>query len=404
MISVDDAVKIVIDNTTISESQVIDIKDALGFSLAEDIIADMDMPPFNRSAMDGYALISDDISSLPTELDVVETISAGYQPKEHIKNGQAAKIMTGAIVPNGADSVIMVEDTEPVNDGSRVKVLKQIKRGKNIAKMGEDIQNGQVVLKKGKKIRPQEIGVLASVGVNNVNVFRPPSVGVIATGDELVAINTKPKPGQIRNSNSYSIAAQAMQIVSDVEILDIAPDNKEEARQIIEAGLKKDVLILSGGVSMGDYDIIGDILKELGVNIFFEKVALRPGKPTLFGKRGDTLIFALPGNPVATFVTFELFVYPAIQKMMGIKPFKRPEIKAVLKQDYPAKKNRTEYRPAHLSLCNGELSVIPVKWHGSADLLSTTNANCLLIVPDDVDSFAEGQIVDVMLLNNIFGN
>lgn len=405
MISVEDAVQIVIDNTTVLEPQVIDIKEALGFYLAEDIIADMDMPPFNRSAMDGYALISDDLSSLPVELEVVETIPAGYQPKKRIKNGQASKIMTGAIVPDGADSVIMVEDTEPMNENRKVKILKQVKRGKNIAKMGEDMQKGGIVLRKGKKIRPQEVGALTSVGIKMPKVYRSPVIGIIATGDELVEIDKKPKPGQIRNSNSYSIAAQAMQIVKDVEILEIVPDKREKIASIIESEIrKKDMLILSGGVSMGDYDLVGGVLKELGINVFFEKVALRPGKPTLFGKKEKTHIFALPGNPVAAFVTFELFVYPAIQKMMGSETVKRPMIKAVLEEDYIAKKKRAEYRPAHIRLCNGQFSVSPVAWHGSADLLSITNANCLLVIPEDTEKFTSGQLANVMLLQDVFGN
>lgn len=402
MISVENAVQIVVDNTTNLAPHTINIKNSLGHSLAEDIVSDMNMPPFNRSAMDGYALISSDISSVPAELNVIETISAGYQPKECIRNGQASKIMTGAIVPDGADSVIMVENTESISNGNKVKILKQIEKGKNIANVGEDMQKGQIVLKKGKRIRPQEVGVLASVGVNDVKVFRSPSVGVISTGDELVEIDKKPEPGQIRNSNSYSIAAQALQMVDDVEILDIAPDNKEKIASLIELGLKKDVLILSGGVSMGDYDLVGNVLNELGITVFFEKVALRPGKPTLFGKKGDTHIFALPGNPVATFVTFELFVHPAIKKMMGAETFKRPLVKAVLEKDYPAKRKRTEYRPAYIRLCDNKFSVSPVNWHGSADLLSTTMANSLLVVPADVDSYTEGQIADVMLLSDHF--
>ncbi len=401
MISVEEAVKIVIDNTEILGSEIIDIKDALGRVLAEDVLSDIDMPPFNKSAMDGYALIADDVHSVPIELDVLETISAGRQPEMVLENGQASKIMTGAIVPEGADTVIMVEDTEPVND-AKVRILKQVKKGKNIALRGEDIKKGQVVVKKGKMLRPQEIGALASVGCKDVKVYQFPSVGVIATGDELVELDIELLPGQIRNSNSYSLAAQAKQIVGNVEILGIAGDKKEVISSMISAGLEKDVLVLSGGVSMGDYDFVGEVLKEFNVNVFFEKVALRPGKPTLFGKKDKTLIFALPGNPVATFVTFELFVYPAIRKMTGNMTFNRPVIDAVLEVDYEAKKKRTEYRPAYIKQVGDRLCVSPVEWHGSADLLSTTNANCLLIVHSETDKLISGQMVRVMLLGNPF--
>ena len=404
MISVDEAVEIVINNTEVLESRLITINEALGYTIAEEIISDIDMPPFNRSAMDGYALIAEDIKNVLCNLDVIETISAGCSPEKQVRKGAASKIMTGAIVPEGADTVIMVEDTESVDNGARVRVMKQTKKGKNIALKGEDVQSGQVVVKKGQKIRPQEVGVLASVGAERFKVFRSPNVGIIATGDELVEINVKPEHGQIRNSNGYSLAAQARQVVNDVEILEVAADNQEKICSIIELGLKKDVLILSGGVSMGDYDLVGRALEDMKVEIFFEKVSLRPGKPTLFAKKGSTHIFALPGNPVATFVTFELFVYPAIRKMMGLSSFKRPVIKATLETDYIAKKKRTEYRPAYISLCDGKFRVKPVNWHGSGDLLSITHANCLLIVPEDAENMQSNQDVNVMLLSGLFTN
>ena len=404
MISVDEAVEIVINNTDVLEPRLITINEAMGFFLAEDIISDIDMPPFNRSAMDGYALIAEDIEDVPCDLEVIETISAGCAPEKQVRKGLASKIMTGAIVPEGADTVIMVEDTESIDNGARVRIMKQTKKGKNIALKGEDVESGQVVLKKGQEVRPQEIGVLASVGAERFKVFRSPNVGIIATGDELVEINVKPGAGQIRNSNGYSLAAQARQIVNDVEILEVAADNQEKICSIIELGLKKDVLILSGGVSMGDYDFVGKVLKEMEVEVFFEKVSLRPGKPTLFAKKGRTHIFALPGNPVATFVTFELFVYPAIRKMRRSASLTKPVITAVLETDYIAKKKRTEYRPAYIKLCDGKFRVKPVNWHGSGDLLSITNANCLLIVPEEIQKMDANQDVNVMLLSALSAN
>lgn len=400
MISVEDAVRIVVENVEILEPQLVDIQDALGYSLAVDVISDIDMPPFNKSAMDGYALIAEDTSFAPVELEVIENISAGCLPKMNIKRGQASRIMTGAIVPETADAVIMVEDTESIEGANKVRILKQVKMGKNIAIRAEDMRQGQVVLKKGKALRPQEIGVLASVGVKDVQVIRSPSIGIIATGDELVEIDKKPDLGQIRNSNSFSLASQALQLVKDVEILGIAKDKKEDISSMICSGLKKDILILSGGVSMGDYDLVGEVLKGLGTHIYFDKVALRPGKPTLFGKNGDTVIFGLPGNPVATLVTFELFVYPAIRKMMGFNRYNRPLIKAVLKGDYQVRGKRKEYRPAFIEQEGERLQVSPVPWHGSADLLSMTIANCLLIVPDDLAKLNAGQLVDVIIMGD----
>ena len=242
------------------------------------------MPPYNRSAMDGYAVIAKDIINLPVDLDVVENIRAGYNPKKKIGRGQAAKIMTGAVVPKGADAVIMVEETKPLDNDTGVRILKKIERGSNIAKKGEDIRVGKIVLEKGVKIRPQEIGILAAVGVDRVKVFPTPSIGIISTGDELVSITSKPKPWQIRNSNSHSLAAQARQLIEDVEVLGMVKDNKDKIGRLVTRGLKKDILILSG-VFDGEYDFVGDVLKDFGVKIFFERVALRPGKPTVLVKR-----------------------------------------------------------------------------------------------------------------------
>ncbi|MBI2556367.1 MAG: molybdopterin molybdotransferase MoeA [Planctomycetes bacterium] len=399
MISVDTAVKIVTDVIEPLPAKTVPFESALGLCLAQDVRSDIDMPPFDRSAMDGYAVIAEGTDRAPVELTVIEDIAAGYMPTKKVQRGQASKIMTGAAVPEGADAVVKVEETEDLSANNRVKILRAIDRGRNISKMGEDMKVGQVVLRKGMSIRPQEIGILATVGKARVEVFPTPTVGIISTGTELVDVESKPSTAQIRNSNGYSLAAQARSLKVDVEILGIVKDTKEEISRIMHRGLQKDILILSGGVSMGEYDLVGDVMKDLNTQIYFEKVALRPGKPVIFGKKDKTFIFALPGNPVASFVTFELFIYPAIRKMMGFTTLHRTTVKASLEVEIFVKRKRREYRPALLRMHDNQWFVSPVEWHGSADLLSTTLANCLLIVREDAEKLSVGQLVDVILLD-----
>ncbi len=399
MISVDTAIKIVADAVETLPARTVTFESSLGFCLAQDVQSDIDMPPFDRSAMDGYAVIAEDTAPAPAELTVIEDIAAGHMPTKGVSRGQASKIMTGAAVPEGADAVVKFEETEDLSENNRVKILRPVDRGRNISKRGEDMQAGQTVLRKGMPIRPQEIGILATVGKSSVGVFSAPTIGIISTGDELVDAVCKPSIGQIRNSNGYSLAAQARRLKTEVEILDIVKDTKEEISSIMRRGLKKDILILSGGVSMGEYDLVGDVMKDLNTQIYFEKVALRPGKPVIFGRKNKTFIFALPGNPVASFVTFELFIYPAIRKMMGFADIHRTTIKASLEMEILVKRKRREYRPAFLRMHNNAWLVSPVEWHGSSDLLAITRANCLLIVREDAEKLALGQLVDVVLLD-----
>ncbi len=398
MISVDMAVDIAINAVVPLQPRKVYFENALGYCLAQDIPSDINMPPFDRSAMDGYAVVAEDCVSPPVELTVIEDIAAGHVPARRVLRGQASKIMTGAAVPEGADAVVKFEETE-ASASARVKILKSVSKGNNISRCGEDMKIGQVVLQKGMLVRPQEIGILATVGKPNVEVYPAPTVGVASTGSELVDVNSKPSSVQIRNSNSYSLAAQARRLKADVEIMGIIKDNKEDTRTVIQKGLAKDILILSGGVSMGEYDLVGDTLKDLNTHIYFEKVALRPGKPVIFGKKDNTLIFALPGNPVASFVTFELFIHPVIRKMMGFTTLQRTTLKALLETDVPVKRKRREYRPAFLRLQNDTWTVSPVEWHGSADLLATTRANCLLIIREDAEKLTKGQPVNVVVLD-----
>ncbi len=403
MVSVDEAYRIVLENISTLPIQEVNIKEAVGLCLAEDAVSDIDMPPFDKSAMDGYAVIAEDTlspSGTPVELQVIEEVTAGQFPMKKVERGQATKIMTGAALPQGADAVTKVEDTEPL-EGNRVKILKGVEKGKNISPRGEDFQAGQVVIKRTTVLRPQEIGVLAMIGMEKVKVYSTPKIGIITTGNELVEVSCKPARGQIRESNSYSLAAQVFQARAEAERLGTARDDRKSLITAIKRGLKKDLLLITGGVSMGESDLVVSVLKELGVNLFFEKIAMRPGKPMVFGKYYKTAVFGLPGNPVATYVSFELFVRPAIRKMMGFTKLSRTVIKARLETPLRSKGERKEFRPAWLHPEDGKFFVSAVEWHGSADLLGTTKGNSLLIVPESVESLPVGQEVEVILTGEI---
>lgn len=399
MIGVDEAYRIVLENVSTLPPKTVDIRDAVGLCLADDVVSDIDMPPFDKSAMDGFAVIAEN-TAVGAELEVVENVAAGFLPQKTVGGSQSSKIMTGASIPQGADSVIKVEDTEGL-DGGRVRLLKQVRKGENICRKGEDFKSGQVVLERGKALRPQEIGVLAMVGVQKVKVFSPPKVGIISTGDELVGIGHKPKAGQIRDSNSYSLAAQAKRLHAEVEFLGSARDKKSDILPLVKKGLKRDILLMTGGVSMGECDLVVDVLQDASVGVFFHKVALRPGKPIVFGKKYKTLVFGLPGNPVATYVNFELFVRPAIRKMMGFEDVCRTIIKAQMETKLSRKRARREYRPARLRMEDGRFYVAPVEWHGSADLLGTTRGNSLLIIPEQTESISPGDEVEVMVTGEL---
>lgn len=399
MISVDTATKIIEDTIKPLPVKTLPFENTLGFCLAQDMQSDIDMPPFDRSAMDGYAVIAADTTPAPVELVVIEDVAAGHMPIKKVSRGQSSKIMTGAAVPEGADAVVKFEETEDLLVNDQVRILRSIDRGRNISTRGEDMQVGQTVLHKGMPIRPQEIGILAMIGKSHIGVFSAPTVGIISTGDELVDAGLKPSLAQIRNSNGYSLSAQARRLKAEVEILGIVKDTKEEILHMMRSGFHKDILILSGGVSMGEYDLVGEAMKDLNTHIYFEKVALRPGKPVIFGRKDKTFIFALPGNPVASFVTFELFVYPAIRKMMGFADVHRTTLKASLETEILVRRKRREYRPAFLRMHNNTWLVSPVEWHGSADLLATTKANCLLVVREDAEKLAAGQLIDVISLD-----
>ncbi|RMD89621.1 MAG: molybdopterin molybdenumtransferase MoeA, partial [Calditrichaeota bacterium] len=311
MIPVQQALEIILKQVPRLPVISVPIEKASGYVLAEEVYSDINMPPFNKSSMDGYALKAEDTQKTPAELQVVGFIPAGKYPDFKIQAGQAAKIMTGAPVPEGADSVQMVEKTEPIDD-HRVQILESIETGKNISWQGEIIQEGQKVLSNGTFISPAVIGVLATVGKTNLAVIKKPSVSILVTGDELVPVNQKPGPGQIRNSNGFTLYHQLLELGITAEIQEIAADNLDDLTAKIQKGLESDVLLITGGVSMGDLDLVEDVFTKLGLKIYFNKVKIKPGKPTVFARHKNAVVFGLPGNPVSAATVFEVLVKPAL--------------------------------------------------------------------------------------------
>ena len=400
MIPISEAISIVLEHSPKLKVESVALSDALGRVLAEDIIADTDLPPFDRAQMDGYAVRAADVSTTPARLRIVGESAAGAGWHHEMKAGEAVRIMTGAPVPAGADAVQQVELTREQDGVGFVEILEPVEPGRSIVKQAAEIKAGETVLRAGEDINAAMIATLASFGYAQVKVGRRPRVAVMATGSELVNVDEKPGADQIRDSNNYTIAAYATQAGATVERLPLAGDDTEELkRQIATAAGRSDVLITSGGVSMGVYDFTKAALKELGAEIFFERVALRPGKPTVFGRLGDTLVFGLPGNPVSVAVTFNLFARAALRVMQGAQQPQLPEETAVLASNLKGSIDRESYLPAVLRTDGkGTLLAEPLKWGGSSDFVAFARATALINVPAGVKTLEKGQSVKVARL------
>ena len=403
----DEALRILMDSIpAATPTEEVGAGEMLGRVLAEDVTSDLDMPPFHRSAMDGFAVRAEDVANAPIELAVTETIHAGQVAELALGAGQAARIMTGAPLPEGADAVVMIEWTSETSDG-RVRLERSVGRGQNVAWRGEDMREGEIVLGCGRTIRPVEVGMLAQVGRDRVSVHRRPTVAVAATGDELLPPGAgKPGPGQIRESNGQMLVAQvaSLGLGIDARWLGIAKDTVEDTRAMIERGLAHDVMMLSGGVSMGDHDHVHKELKARGMEVFIEKIAIKPGKPLIFGRLpksggGETYVFGLPGNPVSSFVTFELFVRPFLSGLMGLAPPHRLEVKARIVGPIRGKAiPRFQHIPARIEIEDENLVARAVEWHGSGDLRGIVDANGFILVPPHEAPPTEGVMTPVMLL------
>ncbi len=377
---------------------------ALGHVLATDVVSDLDMPPYHKSMMDGYAVRSVDLPTGKGTLHVIEEITAGQVPRRSLEAGQASRIMTGAPIPAGCDAVVIIERTRLGADGCVEIEDRPPKPGQNILPRGAEMQRGDTILPAGTVLRPQEFGVLSTVGRTTVSVHPPPRVAILSTGDELVEPAETPQGGQIRNSNGAMLVALVSHSGGSPRYLGIARDDPACLRPMICDGLKAHVLLLSGGVSAGKLDLVPGVLREAGVIAHFHKVEMKPGKPVFFGTSsrseggGQTLVFGLPGNPVSVLVCFELFVRPALRRMRGHADPGPNFVSALLSEDFAYRTDRPTYHPAHLELTATGWRVRPVPWFGSADLRALTQANALVLFPSGDQRYRAGQTFEVLSL------
>jgi molybdopterin molybdotransferase len=425
MISVEEALAFILKHFQPLDPECVPLLDSLERVLTEDIVSDIDVPPFNNSAMDGYAVIADDIVTAspdhPVALRVIGDVAAGYTASRSVERSTAMRIMTGAPLPPGADTVVRFEETsenlakghlersaveskEPLQGLRTVDILKAIKRGDNVRAAGEDIRIGEVVFPRGSVVRPAEIGVLASLGRKHVSVHRRPRVAILATGDELVALDAPITPGKIRNSNEYSNAAAVLKAGGVPVQLGIARDNIADLTAKIRAGLDADVdlFLTSAGVSVGDYDVVKDVLNAEGEMRFWQ-VKMKPGKPLAFGVlRGKKPVplLGLPGNPVSAMISFEVFARPAIFTMLGKTKFARPTVRANLQEEIKNDSGRRNFIRVVVEKRGEEYVARSTGEQGSGILTSVARANGLLVVPEAVPLVRAGETVEIQLLNS----
>ncbi|MEN8224191.1 MAG: gephyrin-like molybdotransferase Glp [Bacteroidota bacterium] len=387
MIRIDEAYKLVTGAVKRMGTETVDIRESLHRVLAEDIISDVDMPPFNKSAVDGYACKKEDLQS---PMVMIETIPAGQAPEKTVEKGQCSEIMTGAPVPRGADTVIMVEDTFIDKKGDVVFTGKPGKT--NISYKAEDVTEGDVLIPKGAFIEPQHIAILAATGYAKPKVSVRPRAAIISTGDEIVEPNEQPGLSKIRNSNAYQLYGQLIKCGAIPDYVGIARDDEQATYDIIHKAINEhEVVILTGGISMGKFDFIPAVFKKLGVEVLFQTLAVQPGKPTLFGKLGDKRIFGLPGNPVSAFNTFDLLVKPYLCLAMGADngwlTVRLPMGKAYTRK----KSKRDSFIPVRIE----EGKAYTNEYHGSAHIQSLINADGFIMVPIGTEILKEGELVDV---------
>jgi len=393
--------------------ELVELLEAAGQVLAEPIFADRNFPPFPRAMRDGYAVRAADLSQLPTTLEVIGEIRAGARSEDvpTLQPGQAVAIMTGAPAPPGADAIVMVEYTS--REAGRVQIIKSVAAGDNVAPVASEAKRGERLLLPGARLDFAAIAVAASVGRSRLLVYSKPKVAILSTGDEIVDIDVPPAPTEIRNSNSYSLAAQVQAAGGEPVLLPIAPDEPERLRELIADGLESDLLLLAGGVSMGKYDLVEQVLTEFQAAFFFTGAQIQPGKPIVFGRvpwgrgrlarelppspQAHVYFFGLPGNPVSTMVTFELFARPILEALAGMPPCKLAFLNACLKSDIKTKTGLKRFLPAILSgeFERAEVELAP--WQGSGDIASMARANCYIVISPDRDQIQAGEWVPILM-------
>jgi molybdopterin molybdotransferase len=388
MIPFEDALEIIRQNKFLLGTEKIDFKESINRVLREEILSDIDMPPFNKSAMDGYACRRTDLQN---ELNVVEVIQAGYEPNKKIGRNECAKIMTGAMIPDGADCVIVIEEVEELA-GSKIKFTGE-KTSDNICKIGEDVILGQRLISSGTRITAKEIASLALSGHVKPLVSKKPRIGIIATGDEIVEPDLIPKKSQIRNTNSYQLIAQCIEFGCEPVYYGIALDREDEIGETIKkAKEENNLIIITGGVSKGDFDLVPSVLIKNGFKILFDQVSIQPGKPTVFGRDGNKFVFGMPGNPVSSFVCFEIFVKEFLSGMMGLKNHAKVFRMKLAKEIKRKKNKRLAWIPVKI---NSDGKIEPVEYHGSAHINALAFADGITSIPIGINEIKEGSIVDV---------
>ncbi len=402
MISVEEALERILAEITPLAATQVPLPQALGLVLAQNIVAQEDMPPFANSAMDGFALLSRDSqprNGQPPRLRITGEVAAGYVANSSVQEGTTMRIMTGAPVPPGADAVIQVELTRPAESGAEwVEILQPVAPGNNIRPAGEDIRRGQTILLQGGEIGPWEIGVLATLGWANVPVVRRPHVAILGTGDEVIDVHEPLRPGKIRNSNSYLLEAAVQRAGAEPHRLGVARDTIESLREKFTQAVQNDLIITSGGVSVGDFDLVKNIMAEQG-QINFWRINMRPGKPVAFGHISNIPLLGLPGNPVSAAVTFELFGRPVIRKMLGHTRLVHPQIDAVVEDGVSEKVMRRHYVRAHVEWRDGRFIAHTTGNQGSNITTSLLNANAFVIVPEGGTVIQPGSTAKAMMLD-----
>ncbi len=378
MISVNSALQKILENSSPLPPVTLPLSKSLGHILGKDVVANQPLPSFSNSAMDGFAVRSNDLKRIPKILQVIEEIPAGKFPKQKVRAGTASRIMTGAPLPLGADAIVPVEKTA-LEKNESVKILAHVHKGQHIRSKGEELKKGKKIFSRGHLLKPADLGLLAALGITRIKVFPKPSVSIVTTGSEVVGISAHPKPGQIRNSNLISILSSVKQLGCSVPLACHIKDNLQSLEALIQKN-RSNVLITCGGVSVGDYDFVTKVLEKMG-KIIFWKVAMKPGKPFLFGKIGRSLFFGLPGNPVSSLVTFDILVKPALRYLSGEKEvFPKIEF-AALTKNTASPGGRQEYIRARLSLSKKGFKIAPLPWQGSGMLRSLAHANAWILVP-----------------------
>jgi len=391
----EEARRVILDNVAVLGPETVPLLDAVGRVLAEDVTAPWDLPWWDNSAMDGYAIRAEDAPH-PGGLPVSGYLPAGASPGEAIAPGTAVRILTGAPVPAGADAIVPLEEAEE-RDGV-VRALRPVRPGAHVRRKGEDIRSGERILSSGTVLGPAEVSVLASCARLAVPVVRRPRVAILSTGDELVAPGTPLSPGQIHDSNSWAVAAAVRQAGAQPAMLGIARDDRHALRRFLGEGLAADALVTSAGVSMGDRDLVRDVLQELSVRQLFWKVDVKPGRPTAFALGGRTPVFSLPGNPVSTLLTFEEFVRPALLKMMGHSRVLRPLVRATLRDGLPHRPGRVQLLRVRLERQGGELLAVSAGSQDTGILKTMLRADGIALIPAEMGAVEAGASVDVQVL------